>query len=347
MRTIGRIMLGVLALAGAWGCARKASDVVDPGRLKLFAPLPAVVAADSGPPTEEQIALGRMLFYEPRLSRSQKISCNSCHTLSKYGVDGEPTSEGHKGQRGDRNSPTVYNAAAQFVQFWDGRSPNVEDQAKGPVLNPMEMGMPSDKFALTVLKSMPEYVEAFKKAFPGDKDPVTWDNLGKAIGAFERKLFTPSRWDKFLQGDQTALSSEEKIGLNTFLDVGCQSCHAGALLGGNMYQKLGAMKPYPDSSDPGRFRVTNNEADRMFFKVPMLRNVEKTAPYFHNGKVPTLEQAVTEMGEYQLGKTLTPQQVSAIITFLKTLTGDLPADYIREPALPKSTARTPKPDLGD
>lgn len=347
MRKITFPLAGAVVLALTAGCSRQPSDVVDPGRLKLFAPLPEMVAGKAGPPTEAQIALGRMLFYEPRLSKSQQISCNSCHTLNRYGVDGEPTSEGHQGKRGDRNSPTVYNAAAQFAQFWDGRAPDVEEQAKGPVLNPVEMAMPSDQYALTVLKSMPEYVQAFQKAFPGERDPVTWDNLGQAIGAFERKLFTPSRWDRFLRGDSGALTSEEKIGLNTYLDVGCQTCHAGALLGGNMFQKLGAMKPYPDASDPGRYRVTRNEADRMFFKVPMLRNVEKTAPYFHNGKVATLEQAVALMGEYQLGKTLTQQQIRAIITFLKTLTGELPADYIREPQLPKSSPRTPKPDLTD
>jgi len=329
------------------GCARKASDAIDPGKLKLFAVLPETVPARWGPPSEELIALGRMLYYEPRLSKSQQISCNSCHDLARYGVDGQPTSDGHKGQPGKRNAPTVYNAAAHFAQFWDGRAADVEEQAKGPMLNPVEMAMPSEKVVVAVLKSMPEYVAAFRRAFPADKDPVNFDNAAKAIGAFERKLLTPSRWDRFLAGEQSALSPEEKAGLNVFLETGCQACHAGPLLGGAMFQKLGAMKPYPDQSDPGRLLVTGNEADRMLFKVPSLRNIEKTAPYFHHGKAPTLEQAVREMADYQLGRTLSEEQVRSIIAWLKALTGELPRDYIRPPALPPSTPRTPKPDLSD
>jgi cytochrome c peroxidase len=341
------IAIALAILAFGTGCQRKASDVVDPAKLKVFEPLPEVVAASYGTPSEELIALGRMLYYDPRLSKSQQISCNTCHDLNKYGVDNEPTSQGHKGQKGDRNSPTVYNAAAQFAQFWDGRAPDVEEQAKGPVMNPVEMAMPSDKLVIAVLKSIPEYVDAFRRAFPKDKDPVNLNNMARAIGAFERRLLTPARWDKFLKGDAQALTSAEKAGLNVFLEAGCQTCHLGALLGGTMFQKLGLMKPYPDQSDPGRYRVTKNEADRMVFKVPMLRNVEKTAPYFHNGKVATLEQAVQEMADYQLGKTLSRKETEAIITFLKSLTGEIPFDYIKQPELPKSTARTPKPDLSD
>lgn len=332
----------------AAGCGRQtSSQQIDPAKLQMFAKLPDVVPAKAGPATEEKIALGRMLFYEPRLSANQQVSCNSCHTLSNYGVDGQPTSEGFKGQHGDRNSPTVYNAAAHFVQFWDGRAPDVETQAKGPVLNPVEMALPDAKAAVAVLKSMPEYVKAFKAAFPGEKDPVTFDNVAIAIGAFERKLMTPSRWDKFLAGDQTALTAEEKAGFNKYTELGCQTCHVGSLVGGNLYQKLGLMKPYPDSSDPGRFKVTRSEADRMVFKVPSLRNVEKTGPYFHNGKVPTLEQAVAQMAEYQLGKQLSEAEVKSVVAFLKTLTGEIPADYIKQPALPKSTAKTPKPVPAD
>ena len=220
------------------GCARSGSESasIDPAALKAYAPLPDV-APGKEPITEEKVVLGRMLYYETRLSANQKLSCNSCHDLTKYGVDNQPTSVGDKGQRGDRNSPTVYNAAAHFVQFWDGRAADVEEQAKGPVLNPVEMAMTSGKQVVAVLKSMPEYVAAFQKAFPNDKDPVTYDNTGKAIGAFERKLITPARWDKFLKGEQTALTSEEKAGFHTFVASGCQTCHAGALLGGNMYQK--------------------------------------------------------------------------------------------------------------
>jgi cytochrome c peroxidase len=326
------------------GCAgrQETATTVDSAKLRLFSPLPEVVPAKAGALTEEKIALGKMLYFEPRLSKNQKISCNSCHDLSLYGVDGEPTSDGHKNQRGDRNSPTVYNAAAHFVQFWDGRAADVEEQAKGPVLNPVEMALPDAKAAVAVLKSMPEYVEAFKRAFPGEKDPVTFDNMARAIGAFERKLLTPARWDKFLKGDQAALTPLEKAGFNTFNEAGCQTCHMGALLGANLYQKLGASKPYPDASDAGRYKVTKNEGDKMLFKVPSLRNIEKTGPYFHSGKVATLEQAVTEMGEYQLGKKLSDDEVKSIVTYLKALTGELPADMIKAPELPKSTAKTPK-----
>jgi len=316
--------------------------VVDTAQLKMFKALPDAVESQKNPITEAKVNLGRMLYYEPRLSKNHDVSCNSCHDLAKYGVDGQPVSDGHKGQKGTRNAPTVYNAAGHFVQFWDGRAPDVEEQAKGPVVNPVEMAMSSDKAVVAVLKSMPEYVDAFKKAFPADKDPVTFENMARAIGVFERRLMTPSRWDKFLNGDQAALSNAEKAGFNRFMEVGCQACHAGAYLGGEVYQKLGAVKPYPDTSDAGRQAVTKQESDRLVFKVPSLRNIDKTGPYFHTGKVATLEGAVKEMAEYQLGKQLTDDEIASIVTFLKTVTGDIPAEYIKQPELPKSTSKTPK-----
>jgi cytochrome c peroxidase len=338
------VFAAALVLLG--GCARK-PETVDAAKLKMFAPLPDVMAAKDGAPQEDRIALGRMLYYEKRLSKSQTISCNSCHDLAAYGADGQPTSAGHKGQHGDRNSPTVYNAAAHFVQFWDGRAETVEDQAKGPVMNPVEMAMPNNKAVVAVLKSMPDYVAAFKKAFPGEKDPVTVDNMGLAIGAFERKLVTPARWDKFLKGDETALTADEKAGFNTFVATGCQTCHAGALVGGNLYQKIGVMRQYPDTSDPGRAKVTKNDSDKLVFKVPSLRNIEKTGPYFHNGKVATLDEAVRQMTDYQLGKQLSEAEVRSVVTWLKSLTGEIPVEYIKAPELPKSTARTPKPVPAD
>jgi cytochrome c peroxidase len=341
----------ILALGAYFGCAKKepppSPAAVDQGKLELFKPLPEVIPSEANPITDEKVALGRMLYYEPRLSKSQQISCNNCHKLDKYGVDGEPTSDGHKGQKGDRNSPTVYNAAGHFAQFWDGRAADVEEQAKGPVMNPVEMAMPSEKVVIAVLKSMPEYVDAFKKAFPEDKDPITLNNMARAIAVFERKLVTPSRWDKFLRGDKTALTDEEKAGFNTFVRSGCQTCHAGALVGGGLFQKLGTAKPWPDTSDPGREKVTKNEADRMVFKVPSMRNIEKTAPYYHDGRVRTLEQAISLMALHQVDKKLTDAEVQSIVAWFKTLTGELPADYIKEPALPKSTAKTPKPDTSD
>lgn len=317
------------------------------GDLKAFAPLPSTMDSKANPATPAKIELGKMLYFEPRLSKSQKFSCNSCHMLDKYGVDNEPTSDGHKGQKGDRNSPTVLNAAGFFVQFWDGRAANVEEQAKGPILNPVEMAMSSEKAVIEVLNSMPDYQAAFAKAFPGEKDPVTFENYAKAIGAFERQLVTPSRWDAYLKGDKAALTASEKAGFTQFLKSGCATCHAGALLGGSMYQKIGLVKPYPDTTDPGRYKVTKNDADKMMFKVPTLRNVAKTYPYFHNGKVKTLDEAIVHMGEYQVGKKLSKEEIKSIATFLDTLTGEIPKSLTSPPKLPASTAKTPKPVMTD
>lgn len=316
-------------------------------KLRLFQPLPATMEKNSNPSTPARVDLGRMLYFETRLSKSHKLSCNSCHMLDRYGVDNQPTSLGHKGQRGDRNSPTVYNAAAHMAQFWDGRAADVEAQAKGPILNPVEMAMAGESAAVETLKSMPEYVEAFQKAFPGVKDPVTYDNMALAIGAFERKLVTPSRWDKFLAGDAKALTDAEKAGFLKFSDAGCGACHSGALLGGMSYQKIGAAKPYPDAADQGRAKVTKNAGEKFYFKVPSLRNIDKTAPYFHNGKVKTLDQAVADMAEYQLGSKLSAADTASIVTWLRSLTGEIPAAYIKAPKLPASTAKTPKPSEAD
>jgi cytochrome c peroxidase len=333
-----RWMLAVPLVLGA------AALEIDPARLKMFQPLPAVIENAKNPVTAAKVALGRTLYYEPRLSKNHDISCNSCHLLDQYGVDRQPVSDGHRGQTGTRNSPTVYNAAGHFVQFWDGRAPDVEEQAKGPVLNPVEMAMTSEGAVVAVLKSIPEYVAAFRKAFPGQADPVTYSNLALAIGAFERGLVTPARWDKFLKGDKTALSDAEKAGLNRFVEVGCATCHLGAYIGANSFQRLGLVKPWTHGADLGRYAVSKQEADKRVFKVPSLRNIEKTAPYYHDGSVKTLEEAVRLMGEYQNGRQLSQREVDSIVAWLKALTGPLPADYIKPPALPPSTARTPKPD---
>jgi len=310
--------------------------------IQLFAPLPEVMS--SGPPaTATQVNLGRMLYYDPRLSANQQISCNTCHPLDAYGAEQEAVSTGFKNQKGSRNAPTVYNAAGHFVQFWDGRSPTIEEQAKGPVTNPVEMAMSSDAAAVKVLQSMPEYVALFQQAFPNDKDPVTYNNMALAIGAFERGLVTPSRWDDFLRGNTAALSDAEKAGFNTFVESGCQGCHLGAYVGGASFQRLGVMKPWPNQTDPGRYNVTRQDADRMVFKVPSLRNVTKTAPYFHDGSVPTLQQAIRNMAVHQRGATLSGAQVKAIEVWMGSLTGEIPMSYIKPPVLPKSTAETPGP----
>lgn len=317
---------------------------IDRARLAIFAPLAGEVTATTGPATAAQVALGQMLYFEKRLSKNHDLSCNSCHMLNKGGVDGSPTSSGHKGQKGGRNAPTVLNAAAHLAQFWDGRAKDVEEQAKGPILNPIEMAMPSADAVVAVLKSMPEYVAAFQAAFPGQADAVTYDNVGKAIGAFERRLTTTGRWDAYLQGEEKALTDEEKAGLAVFLDTGCMACHNGAAIGGGSFQKLGAVKPWPDLKDNGRFDATKDEADRFKFKVPSLRNIAETGPYFHDGSVKTLEEAVKLMASHQLGKDLEDAKVKALVAWLKALTGEAPKDLTAEPKLPPSTETTPKPD---
>jgi cytochrome c peroxidase len=212
------------------------------------------------------------------------------------------------------------------------------------VLNPVEMAMPDAATVEKVIKSIPGYEPLFKQAFPGEKDPITYDNIAKAIGAFERTLVVPSRFDKFLGGDEKALTDAEKKGLETYLAAGCTACHLGEGLGGGMYQKLGLVKPVPGLKDEGRAKISKSEADKFFFKVPTLRNVEKTGPYLHDGSKKTLEETIAFMGEYQLGKQLKKEEVDGIATFLKSLTGELPKDLVAEPkALPSGKA-TPKPD---
>lgn len=311
----------------------------------MFASLPKDFPNPDNAYNDAKIKLGRMLYFDKRLSKNQDISCNSCHNLAAFGVDGQATSPGHKGARGDRNSPTSFNAAGHIAQFWDGRAPTVEEQAKGPILNPIEMAMPNETAVLNVLNSIPEYVSLFKEAFPESNNPVSYNNLGLAIGAFERKLVSPSRFDEFLGGNKDALTAAEKLGFKKFTEVGCAACHNGALIGGSMYQKAGLVKPWPNQKDLGRFNVTKNEAEKLFFKVPSLRNIEKTAPYFHDGSVADLNQAVQMMAEHQLGKTLSQQDIAAIVAWLKSLTGKIDAEYTIEPTLPASTDSTPKAAL--
>jgi cytochrome c peroxidase len=314
--------------------AAESAVVVNDAAIAAFQALPEEVKSDKYPMSPELVALGRMLYYDDRLSKGEETSCNSCHGLSTFGVDNQRVSLGHDGQEGTRNSPTVYNAAGQIAQFWDGRAADVEEQAKGPVLNPVEMAMPDAEFVESMLRSIPGYVEAFSKAFPGQEQPVTFDNMAIAIGAFERKLVTPSRWDAFLAGDKNALTDAEKRGFNTFVDAGCNACHSGSHVGGALYNKLGLVKPWPDNTDLGRFEVTKSEDDRYFFKVPGLRNIQKTYPYLHDGSIDDLGKTVSMMSEYQLGKTLTDDEVGSIVAFLGALTGEIPAELVAKPQLP-------------
>ena len=335
-------LLAVSALSLTWlACSPPSSetpdtDAPDPAHTALFAPLPKEMTSESNPITPEKVALGRMLYYEERLSQDKSISCNSCHDLGAFGVDGKPTSPGFKQQTGNRNSPTVYNAALHIAQFWDGREPDVEAQAKGPILNPIEMAMPSPEVVVETLKAIPEYVQAFESAFPGESDPVTYDNLAKAIGAFERKLVTPSRFDLYLEGKGSALSEAEKKGLETFISVGCATCHMGVGVGGSIYQKMGLVEPYP-LEDEGRAAVTGNPSEKYFFKVPSLRNITKTGPYFHDGSIASLDEAIRLMAKHQLGRELAPAEVEAIHAFLESLTGEIPTEFIAKPTLPSSS----------
>lgn len=315
-----------------------ADDDVNPRLLRRFQPLPSVLEVAGHPASKALVGLGRSLYFEKRLSRNGDLSCNSCHVLSAYGVDQQKTSPGFDGKLGSRNSPTVYNAAGHFAQFWDGRAADVEAQAKGPILNPGEMAMPDAESVVAVMKAIPAYQQAFARAFPEAKDPITYDNVGTAIGAFERGLLTPGRWDDFLRGDRNALTAEERRGLKTFLNIGCMVCHTGAYLGGSMFERVGVVEPWPNQGDTGRAGVTKTAGDRMMFKVPSLRNVEKTAPYFHDGSAATLEEAVRLMGKHQLGLELAPDETASIVCWLKSLTGPLPAaEYIAEPKQPGGT----------
>ncbi len=310
----------------------------------VFGTLPKQADNPNNPLTEEKIALGRMLYYDKRLSKNHDVSCDSCHPLAQYGADARKNSEGHKKQVGERNSPTVYNAAFHFTQFWDGRAADVEEQAKGPILNPVEMAMPDAEHVLAVLRTIPGYEAAFRAAFPGEKQPIDIDNLAKAIAAFERKLVTPAPFDAFLAGNVNALSASALRGLQAFMNIGCIQCHTGSLLGGNMFQKLGTVKPY-ETHDTGRFKVTNSDADKFVFKVPSLRNVARTGPYFHDGSVATLDEAVQIMAEHQTAKgKLGADELAAILAFFDSLTGEIPKDYIAQPELPPGGPKTPKPD---
>ena len=336
------LFLGFMIIAPAFG---QETDLIRQAN-QFFKPLPEKLPAPAdNPATPEKVHLGQMLFFEPRLSKSGAISCNSCHNLITGGVDNLPTSPGHLGQLGGRNSPTVLNAGVQFAQFWDGRAASLEDQAKGPILNPVEMAMPDAESVLARLRSIPEYVALFKKSFPSEQDPLTYDNVARAIAAFERTLLTPSPFDDFLKGNAKALTETEKKGLQMVIQKGCIACHNGVGAGGGVYQKFGIAEPYLSSDDPGRFNVTKKEADRFFFKVPLWRNVTRTAPYFHDGAVWDLREAVRTMGRLQLKVKLTEEEIDQIVAFLHSLEGTVPEAALKLPVLPASLPATPKPVL--
>lgn len=303
---------------------------------KIFKPLSSVAENSENPVTEQKVKLGKMLYFDKRLSKEGNISCNSCHNLSTGGVDHLPTSPGDNGGFGDRNSPTVLNAAFHTTQFWDGRAKDVEEQAGMPILNPVEMAIPSEAFLVDRLKGIDTYRNLFAEAYPNESSPITYTNLRKAIAAFERTLVTPSRFDAYLEGDSKALTIAEKEGLRAFLDAGCITCHNGQMVGGNSFQKFGQFKDYwnytgSEKIDEGLYAITKNEAQKYMFKVPSLRNIHETGPYFHDGSVSDLKEAVSIMAEVNLNKKLSDAEVNDIATFLQSLSGELPEGAADEP----------------
>lgn len=273
-----------------------------------------------------RVALGRRLFHDPALSVDGSISCASCHNLDMAGQDGLPVSVGMKGQHGSRNAPTVLNSGLLFRQFWDGRAATLEEQVSAPLTNPVEMASSWEK-VIAYLKSEPSYQLAFEKNYDQPPDRL---NVSHAIAIFERSLVTPDgAFDRYLKGDDSAIDEQARSGYQYFKSYGCIGCHQGVAVGGNMYEKLGVIIPYygtqnsPQKIDLGRFLITGVEEHKYEFKVPSLRNVTRTAPYFHNGAIATLEEAVAIMAKHQLGREIPDQHIQDIVSFLETLNGDL------------------------
>ncbi len=318
-----------------------ASNLVGASALPETAPAPA-----NNPTTPAKVELGKQLFFDPRLSIDGTISCNSCHNVMSNGTDSRATSVGIDGQRGGRSAPTVWNAAFLSAQFWDGRAATLEDQSKGPPLNPIEMGMPSEEAIVERLSSIPGYVEQFNSVFKG-KNAVSYDNMAKAIAAFERTLITRnSPYDRYVSGDKNALSQQAQRGKKVFEQSGCSTCHSGANFAGptqpigeGFYQKFPAIdsdydKKYKLSDDKGRYEVTKNKDDMNKWRVSSLRNIALTAPYFHNGSVATLDEAVRVMAKTQLGMEMSDKDVADVVAFLNSLSGEFPE--ISMPRLPET-----------
>ncbi|UCH39973.1 MAG: c-type cytochrome [Gammaproteobacteria bacterium] len=329
MKTFLWSLVFLLSLA-AGGVGADGSELLMRRANRFFEVLPESMPGSEND-TQARIVLGRKLFFDKRLSINDSQACVSCHKLEDgfAGVDNLPTSPGARGEIGTRNSPTVLNAGWQVAQFWDGRADDLVEQAKQPILNPIEMGMPDEDTVVHKIRGIDEYREDFAAAFPGQEPAVTYQNIAEAIAAFERTLITPSRFDDFLDGDATALSEAEQRGLNTFLRLDCNSCHDGVLLGGETFEPLGKENPYENQADQGQFEVTGRIEDKMFFKVSPLRNVALTAPYFHDGKIATLDEAIRQMGKLQLNEDLDEQQVSDIASFLKALTDKQRERYLQ------------------
>jgi cytochrome c peroxidase len=340
------VLTGVLAAIVALAAASASADDLMKKAQENFKPIPSMVpAVKDNAVTHDKVELGKLLFFDPRLSVNESISCNTCHNLANGGVDAGPTSAGHGGQKGPRRTPTVYNAVFNVAQFWDGRAVDLKAQAEGPVLASVEV---TPDHVVKTLLSMPEYVDMFGKAFPNEPTPVSFDNFAKAIQAFEATLITPaSPFDQFLEGDAAALNEREKSGLALFMDKGCVACHNGINVGGQGYFPFGVVeKPGAEvlpPTDKGRFDVAKTATEQYVFRAAPLRNVALRAPYFHTGQVWSLKQAVGVMGSTQLGITLSGPEEDDIVAFLKTLTGQIPS--IQYPLLPVRSDATPQPSL--
>ncbi|WP_426441339.1 cytochrome-c peroxidase [Bradyrhizobium genosp. P] len=323
-------------------------DLMEAAR-QSFRPIPSVVlAVKDNPVTHEKVELGKILFFDPRVSASEIISCNTCHNLGTGGVDAGPTSVGHGWQLGQRRAPTVYSSVFNVAQFWDGRAADLKAQAKGPVPASVEMNATPDH-VIDTLNSMSEYGVMFKKAFPSEASPVTFDNFAKAIEAFEATLITPAApFDQYLEGDTNALNNQQKSGLKLFMETGCSSCHNGINVGGQDYFRFGQIERPSTSlrptADKGRFAVTKVASDEYVFRAAPLRNVALRPPYFHSGQVWSLKQAVGVMAKVQLGAKLSDTEENDIVAFLNSLTGQPPK--IEYPILPTRTDATPPPALG-
>ena len=313
---------------------------------QIFRAVPSVAPALPGNPSSPaKVELGKALYFEPRLSASHVISCASCHNIGLGGADAEPTSIGHRWQHGGRNAPTTFNAIFNKAQFWDGRAKDLEQQAGGPMVNPLEMASP-EPHIVEQLKGIAGYRELFARAFPGEPDPITLANAQKAIAVFEATLVTPDApFDRYLAGRADALTPVQKQGLTLFMEKGCSNCHNGVNVGGGQYAPFGVVaKPGAEllpATDKGRFQVTRSPGDEYVYKVPTLRNIALTAPYFHTGAVWDLRQAVGIMGASQLGANLTDEEIGKITAFLDSLNGEQPK--VTVPILPPSGATTPRP----
>ncbi|HMQ94277.1 MAG TPA: cytochrome-c peroxidase [Amaricoccus sp.] len=344
-RILTILLSGAFAATATQSAAQTDAEALREAALEFFAPLPSTIpAVKNNRITPEKIELGKALFFDPRLSASGVFSCYSCHNLTTGGDDNMETSVGHGWQKGPRNSPTVFNSVLNAAQFWDGRAADLMEQAQGPIQAGVEMANTPENVVL-MLESLPAYVDWFHLSFPDSAEPVSFENMARAIEAFEATLVTPAPFDAFLNGDLEALTADQKAGLSLFMDKGCIACHAGVNVGGAEYYPFGLIeKPGADilpEGDKGRFEVTETVDDEYVFRAAPLRNVAVTAPYFHSGKVWDLGVAVQIMAESQLGEEMTDAEAGQIVAFLESLTGTVPA--VTLPVLPAETAESPRP----